>query len=123
MQNIHPRPATVTAKQVMLCWNPGTDQVALVPWPDRSNLSDNFRYSTLACNSDIHDMSFERRKSIAFIEAMHLIVRDKCDPFAVHKAMSGLREYCDGCSPDTPVWVGNEEVPLGNLFPDMDFRN
>ncbi len=122
--NIHQLPpASVSAKEVMLCWNPGTDQVSVVPWPDTANRCGPFSMTALACNSDIHGMSFDKRKALVFIEAMHLIVRDECDANAVHKALSSLKEYCDGCSPDMPMWVSGEEVPLGTLFPDMDFRD
>lgn len=80
------------ATNTMLCWNPGTDQVALVPWPGNHN----YACDTLACWGYIRDMDFEQRKTIVFIEAVILIVRDKCDPQAVHKALMGLDEYRDG---------------------------
>lgn len=114
-------PATVTAKDVMLCWNPGTDQVALVRWPDKVRFSDQYRSTGLACYARIHKLSFEQRKTDIFITAMHLIARDGCDPKAVHHALSGLKEYCDGCAPDMPVPVKGVETPLGNLYPDMRF--
>ena len=84
----------------MLCWDPGTANVKLVPWPDKARASDAYRMTALACNSYMHDMDFEQRKAIAFIEAMHLIVRDKVEATAVHNAMLGLAEYRDGCADD-----------------------
>ena len=33
---------------------------------------------------------------------MHLIVRDECDPMAVHRAMMKIDEYRDGCAGDMP---------------------
>lgn len=90
------------ATEMMLCWNPGTDQVALVRHPDHDHRSDRYDMTTLACNFEIKDKTFEQRKAIVFIEAMHLIVRDKCDPMAVHRALLGLDEYVDGCSVDMP---------------------
>jgi hypothetical protein len=89
-------------KDKMLCWNPGTDQVALVDWPDRIRASDKYEMTQLGCFTDFNKASFGVRKTLCFIEAMHLIVRDKCDPQAVHKAMLGMEEYLDGCSDDMP---------------------
>ncbi|WP_156880531.1 hypothetical protein [Thermomonas fusca] len=84
----------------MLCWTPGTANVKLVPWPDTIRASDAYRSTTLACNSYVHGKNFEQRKAIAFIEAVHLIVRDKVDAAAVHNTMLDLEEYRDGCAED-----------------------
>lgn len=108
-------PASVTAKQVMLCWNPGTDQVALIHWPDRERLSDQFDFSCLACNSDVQEMSFEQAQAQVFMEAMHLIVRDRVDPDAVHRALSGLKEYCNGCSDDMPLHLNGKDTYMARL--------
>lgn len=116
-------PATVTAKDVMLCWNAGTDQVALVRWPDKADNSHQYRSSDLACYTHIRNMSFEQRKTQIFVSAMHLIARDGCDPNAVHRALSGLKEYCAGCAPDMPVLAKGVELPLGNLYPEMEFSD
>lgn len=116
-------PASVTAKEVILCWTPGTDQVALVEWPDQTRASDQFKSTGLACYTHIHELSFEQRKTDIFVAATCLVVRDRCDPMAVHRALSGLKEYCDGCPPDMPVWVDGREIPLGNLFPEMFFSD
>jgi hypothetical protein len=80
----------------MLCWTPGTDQVALIPWPDTISLSDAYHCSTLACWSGAQEASLEKRIKWVFIEATHLIVHDGCDPAAVHKALSELDEYRRG---------------------------
>ena len=90
-----------TALDIMLCWNPGAD-VALIPWPDLTGASQRYECSTLACNAEFHKMTAEQRKLAVFVEAMHLIVRDKCDPQAVHGALLGLQEYRDGMAPDMP---------------------
>jgi len=93
----------VKATEVMLCWNPGTAEVALIEWPDHlGGRSERYTMTTLACEERIHGKTFEERKAIVFIEAMHLVVRDRCDPRAVHRALLELDEYRDGCSPDMP---------------------
>jgi hypothetical protein len=86
----------------MLCWTPGTDQVAVIPRPDFSRLSSAYRCSTLACWNGAQEASLERRIKWVFIEATHLIVHDKCDPAAVHKALSELDEYRRGFN--TEIW-------------------
>lgn len=89
-------------KDTMLCWNPNTDQVALVPHPDYRGLSDNYIMTSLAAYAVVNGMSRTERQALAFSEAMKLIVRDGCDPHAVHQAMMGLEEYRNGCAPDMP---------------------
>lgn len=91
-----------TAQQAMLCWNPGTDEVALAKWPDERGLSQRYAMTHLACWSYVRRATFDERKAIVFIEAMHLIIRDGCDPQAVHRALLGLEEYRDGCARDMP---------------------
>ena len=90
------------ATEVMLCWNPGTSEVALIRWPDTARLSAAYQCSALASYIETHEMSKKERKMMVFITAMHLIVRDKCDPMAVHQALLGLEEYVDGCADDMP---------------------
>lgn len=93
---------TRSAKTVMLCWNTDSADVALVPWPDPKGLSCRYQRTSMACYSEVQHMTFEQLKTQCFIEAMHLIVRDGCDPQAVHRALLGVTEYADGCAPDMP---------------------
>jgi len=94
------------ASNTILCWNPGSSDVALIPWPDKFHRSDKYKMSALAAYTHVKDMNFEQRKAIVFITAMHLIVRDECDPASVHYALLGLEEYRDGCSADMP-WMND----------------
>lgn len=86
-------------KDTMFCWNPGGN-VVLIPWPDESGLGRAYRRSGGACYAHIRDMDFEERKTIAFVEAVVLIVRDGCAPETVHQAFLGLDEYVDGLPDD-----------------------
>lgn len=95
-------PKVFDATEVMLCWTPGTANVALVPWPDENRISSTYERSSLACFGEFRKLNFEQRKAQIFIEAMTLIIRDACDPEAVHLTLSGLREYRDGCPIDMP---------------------
>ena len=83
-----------------LCWNPGTDQVEVGPWPNDTGWGKKYKMSGLACYSHVKQMDFEQRKTIVFIEAVHLIVGDRCDPLAVHRALLNLEEYQDGLADD-----------------------
>jgi len=84
----------------MLCWDPETDQVAVIRWPDTGDRSRPYSMTGLACESYVREADFEQRKAIVFIEAIHLIVRDRCDPDAVHRALLNLEEYQDGLADD-----------------------
>ncbi|AQH05779.1 hypothetical protein A9R05_42950 (plasmid) [Burkholderia sp. KK1] len=90
------------AINTMLCWNPGTSEIALVPWPDVDRCSQGFTRTALACTSSVHKMTVAERTAIVYIEAIHLIVRDKCDPAAVHAALLGLSEYVGALAEDMP---------------------
>ena len=92
----------------MICWTPG---VTLIPWPDRNALSRAYSRSVGACFGATRRMSFGNRKTLVFITAVQLIVRDGCAPSAVHAAFLGLDEYLDGCSSDMPgVWELRQRV-------------
>lgn len=90
------------AKNHMLCWNPNSSEVDVVAWPDTANASRSYMMTALACYSHTQKMNFEQRKTMVFVEAMHLIVRDKVDPMAVHNALLKLEEYQHGCACDMP---------------------
>ena len=89
------------AKNSVLLWNPGTDQVVVLAKPLEGRGA-GYSCSSLGCYADFQVWSFEKRKLQVFIEAMHLIVRDGCDPMAVHRALCDLDEYQDGLSEDMP---------------------
>lgn len=93
------------ATETMLCYTPGTSDVALVPHPDHTGESRHYRTCLLAAFGDVRRMTFEERKLQVFMEAMHAIVRDGVPAHAVHKALLGLREYRHGCSHDMPGLV------------------
>ena len=95
----------LSADKAILCWNPGTSKVRVFEFPPidgNYGRWSNYEMTTLADSACFRKMTFEQRKAAVFIEAMHLIVRDKCDPFAVHNALLDLQEYRDGCSSDMP---------------------
>ena len=85
----------------MICWKRGTGEMMLCKWPDKTGRSRG--WSTIgACFHETRKSSFDERKFRVFIEAVHLIVRDKLDPQKLHEMLLRLDEYRDGCSDDMP---------------------
>lgn len=85
----------------MLMWAPDTGDVLLKDWPERDNLHRGYS-SALACWDHIRSATFEQRKTMVFVEAMHLIVGDGIDATKLHSVLLGLEEYRAGCAPDMP---------------------
>ena len=85
-------------KNYMVIWKDG-GFVELERWPARGPSKGK---SWGACYASLQEASFEERKKAAFIQAVHMIVRDKCDPALVHRVLSELEEYQDGCADDMP---------------------
>lgn len=92
----------IHAKNAVLCWNPGTAEVAVTPYPDVFGLSDRYQRTSMGVMTAVRSMGFEQAKLYCYIEAMHLIVRDGCDPQAVHRALLNVKEYVDACANDMP---------------------
>lgn len=93
------------SRNMMICWNANGGEVALIQHPDKKGDSDQYFFSALACNSDFKKLDFEERKKIIFIEAMHMIVRDKVDAMKLHSVLLALDEYRDGCAEDMPGMI------------------
>ena len=89
------------ARNATLLWTPGTDLVRVVQRPHGAT-DRKYERSGLGAYPVMQTMLPEVAKLMCFVEAMHLIVRDKCDPMAVHKALLGVDEYLDGCAGDMP---------------------
>ncbi|MBL0563131.1 MULTISPECIES: hypothetical protein [Aeromonas] len=83
----------VDSTMVMLCWNPNSPEIALVPWPDQAMVSHQYQNSSLACERDIQEMTFEQRQQAVMAEAIKLVERDGCPADVVHRVLSGLAEY------------------------------
>lgn len=90
--------ANHAADSPVLYWCPGTAQVCVQPPAD-----DGDRWHTGAgAYAAFREADFETRKSMLFIEAMHMIICDRCSPDAVHAALQAFPEYCDGLAADMP---------------------
>ena len=89
-------------KDYMIIWT-DDGRVGLQRWPAVGHLFDGVgENSRGACNAEIGKAGFAQRQAMVFIQAIHMIVRDKCDPALVHRVLSELEEYQDGCADDMP---------------------
>ncbi len=89
-------------KDYMIIWT-DDGRVGLQRWPSNGQrLFEHGESSWGACDAEIDKASFAQRQAMVFINAMHMIVRDKCDPSEVHRVLSELEEYEDGCADDMP---------------------
>jgi hypothetical protein len=82
----------------VLCWKPGTAEVAVVSLTEYSEgyKSIDGWHTALAAMLDVRKMEYGERRIHVLSVALGLIVRDKCDPAAVHRALMNVHEYQDG---------------------------
>lgn len=83
-----------------IAWLPNTDYVEVLPLGEEPKTKG--AWTGLGAYAHIQEADSKDRKMMTFISAMHLIIRDKVDPMAVHKALMQLEEYRAGCAPDMP---------------------
>ena len=84
------------AKECMFAWNPNSNEVEVGAWPDEFGWSGKYMMTAGATYTRIHDMTHDQLVAYMYIEAIHLIIRDKVDPISVHNAFSNIEEYRDG---------------------------
>lgn len=87
------------AKNQMLAWSPESGEVRLISWPDMQRQSQGLM-TCLACDIETRQSNFEQRQTIVFIQAIHLIVRDKINPMKLHDVLMELEEYKQSISTD-----------------------
>lgn len=103
-----PGEGMIEACDAVLLWNPGTADVRSLHVANYgSQLLNGNRRCCCSLGAVDADWCEEMKdpvvaRAVLFIEAMHLIVRDKCDPQAVHQAFLAIAEYSAGCSSDMP---------------------
>ena len=102
----------MNAKETMICWNPGTDQIEVGPVPDRTGWSRKYARSVGACFTSYKTMNTAQLKAITLTEAIIAIVRDNVCPQAVHREFVKIAEYRD-CFPDDMPLVYDIRKRLG----------
>jgi hypothetical protein len=79
----------------MWCWNPETDHVCVISWPDTKALSASYEMTAGACYAFVHQLTSAQRHRYVVGEALKLSTHYRCDALAVHTAFSTVREYRD----------------------------
>ncbi|VVS93062.1 hypothetical protein [Desulfoluna spongiiphila] len=92
------------AEKCMFAWNRESSAVEVGPWPDTTRWSDRYDLTSgaAAVRSSGLEMTHAELIGHLFIEAMHLIIGDKVDPFAVHNEFCKISEYREGLASDIP---------------------
>jgi hypothetical protein len=94
---------TESMKQIecMYAWTPGTDQIAVGPWPDVTGWSDRYDYTGGACYAEVHKMTSVGQERRLFIDFNTVVVRDGVPVKAAHNAFLQINEYRALISPNT----------------------
>ena len=86
--------------EAMICWNPDTDEIAVGPWPDKTDWSKRYLMSDGACEFRLHDMDEAQRGRMLFIHFNTIVARDQVGVEATHRAFLEIDEYRQLISPD-----------------------
>lgn len=84
----------------MIAWNPRTDEIDVVPWPDTARTSRALRYTVGACDAEMHAAAPDRRLALLFIHFNTITVRDLVPVQAAHRAFLKIDEYRHAIAPD-----------------------
>ena len=82
----------MTAKNQMILWNPGTDQIRVADHPGGGRYRE-YRMSAGACYFGWKQKTFEQRKCQLAAEALTIAIRDRVPIEAIHEAFSNLDEW------------------------------
>jgi len=84
----------------MIIWNQNTDQIDVVPWPDRARHSSGYRMSVGACDMSLHKLNRHQQCAMLFVHFNTIVVRDGVPVDAAHRAFLKIDEYRSLISPD-----------------------
>lgn len=97
-------------KDSMVMWKPDSSNIKVMSRDvylaevQDNNIRQSYRklypYWFSGRNSKYKGLSALKSKMMIYIEAIHIIVRDKVDPDAVHKEFLNIDEYVDGLADD-----------------------
>lgn len=88
------------AKACMIAWNPGTAEIAVMPWPDTAGRSDRYLMTGGACYLQWCEAD-ETNLALLVQLAFHAcVVRDGIPVQAAHEAFLEIDEYRDRIAPD-----------------------
>jgi hypothetical protein len=104
--------------EAMIAWNPGTDEIAVGPWPDSTRWSDAYKFTTGACLMELHKMQPETQRAMLFIHFNTIVVRDCVSPQVAHRAFLAIDEYRLAISPDQ-LGAEDAEGPLNKPWQNV----
>jgi hypothetical protein len=104
---------TLKFTEAMIAWTPGTDRIAVGPWPDTSRWSDGYSMTVGACLAETHSMGLDAQRAMMMTDFNTCVVRDGIPPQAAHRAFLAIDEYRRAISPKQ---LGAEDAhgPLNN---------
>lgn len=84
-------------RESVLCWGPGTTHVKVFRKGTGESMTpramEKYPYSGLGAWAHLANAPPPEAKLACFVEAMRLIIRDRCNPTAVHAALMDIDEY------------------------------
>ena len=85
----------IPIKHAMVAFTPGTDQIVVVPYPDKSGWCTKLALIyTIGASANYWKAMNKRDRQLALLaDAMTIVVENKCPPAAVHRALSVIPEY------------------------------
>jgi hypothetical protein len=87
-------------REAMIAWNPGTDEIEVGPWPDRTRWTDPYICTTGACESRTDEMSPTQHIGMVFIHFHSIVVGDHVPPEVAHREFLKIDEFRTHISPD-----------------------
>ena len=83
-----------------IAWNPGTDEIDVIPWPDMGTRADRYLMAVGANFRHVRQASPDQQKALLFIDFNTVVVRDNVPVAAAHEAFLKIDEYRWSISPD-----------------------
>ena len=77
----------------MICCNSDGSEVELSFEPDPSDQGESCHVTSLACYAGMRVLTFEQRRSLAYIEALRLINNEEVDAQILQNALNALDDY------------------------------
>ena len=77
----------------MTCCKSGGSEVELIFEPDPSDQGEPCQVTSLACYAGMRVLTFEQRRSLAYIEALRLILNEEVDAQILQNALNALDDY------------------------------
>jgi hypothetical protein len=82
--------------------------------PDPSDQGEPFHVTSLACYAGMRVLTFEQRRSLAYIEALRLIINEEVDPQILQNALNALDHYKSEGEGNILGHINNGNLVLGH---------